>query len=51
MTTTTTEVRYSTGAVLPIGTYEVDHLSPWGPVVTVTNDLGHQLIVPWKAVR
>lgn len=48
---TTRDLVYGSGLVLPQGTYTVDHLSPWGPVITEVNGLGHGLIVPTDAVK
>lgn len=48
--TTKSEIVYFT-MTLPQGEYEVDHLSPWGPVITERNPLGHMLVVPRRYVK
>ena len=40
----------TTGHVLEPGTYDVHHMSPWGPVVYEKNDLGHRLVVERRHV-
>lgn len=38
------------GGGVEAGEHEVSHWSPWGPVVEVTNDLGHKIVVAWELI-